>query len=64
LRSRTIVDARNNVTKQTIPWIRRAHAKEIFWIMDDIEAENIKPPSPEPPAVIPWAKLRFFRTID
>jgi hypothetical protein len=29
--------------------------------MGEIDEEKIKPPSPEPPAVIPWAKLRFFQ---
>lgn len=45
---------------QIMPVIRRDQAREILLIIASLAKQKIKPPIPEPAALIPSDRLRFF----
>lgn len=59
-RSRMMVIAAKMAMKAMIPVIRSDQAILIDWIMASEPHANATPPTPEPAALIPLARLRFF----
>ena len=60
LRSRINRDAMKRTTNATMPVIRSDQASDKFSIIGVVAEEKITPPTPDPAAAIPCARLLFL----